>query len=203
MAFLDTPRFPDSVAIWATGGRGFSTTVVETLGGQETRNANWTNARGKWNVSEALRTVSANGATQLAAYNQAALRNYFRVSQGQLYGFRFKDFSDFKDEGFGVFSMLTATTFQMYKQYALGAGTGLQIIQKPVSGTVVVTGGVTPSVNYTTGVVTVASGTPTAWTGEFDIPCRFAEDFPDMGMDASGALFSWRNMNLIEIRDIS
>jgi len=199
MAFLETPRFPDDLAIWAVGGRGYRNTIVETFGGNEQRNQAWQIAKGKWDISEALRAVS----WQQSSYNQATLRNYFRISRGTLYGFRFKDFSDFKDEGFGVFSAIDSTHFQMYKQYAIGAGTELQIIQKPVSGTLVITGGVTPSVNYATGIVTVASGTPTSWTGEFDVPVRFDSDEPMVGMDPTGALFAWHGLKLQEIRDIT
>jgi uncharacterized protein (TIGR02217 family) len=197
MSFLETPRFPDEIAAWAVGGRAFMTTVVETYGGDEYRNAAWAQTRGMWTFEDGLRSVDAQSAT----YAQKLLRNFFLVQRGQLNGFRFKDFSDYSDEGGGVFVGLTATTFQMYKQYSSGALTYTQIIQKPLSPTVVVTGGSGASVDYTTGIVTVSSGTPTSWTGQFDVPVRFGADVPQNGLDPSGALYNWQGIVLIEIRN--
>lgn len=195
--FIESPRFPDEVAAWSMGGRGFKTTIVETYGGNEYRNAAWSQQRGEWSMQNAFRVADPNVAT----YNIAALRNFQRVCLGQLYAFRFKDFTDYKDEGGGNFVAITGTTFQMYKLYSLGGLTYNQIIQKPVSATVVVTGGASPVVDYTTGIVTVASGTPTSWTGEFDIPCRLAVDATDIGLDSSGALYDWQNMKIVEVRN--
>ncbi len=197
MPFLESPRFPDEIAAWAIGGRGFMTTVVETYGGDEYRNSAWSIARGEWDFTDGLRTADAMSAT-LAQY---LLRNMFMVARGQLNAFRFKDFSDYTDEGGGVFVMLTATTFQMFKHYVRGALTYDQIIQKPVSGTVTVTGGSGASVDYTTGIVTVASGTPTSWVGQFDVPVRFGGDMPKNGLDPSGALYNWQGIKLIEVRN--
>lgn len=194
--FIETPRFPDEISAWASGGRGFKTTVVETYGGDEYRNAAWSQSRGEWDISEVLRSTNPN-----SAYAHKIIRNYFRVCKGQLYGFRFRDPEDNSDEGGGVFVQLTSTTFQMYKQYAISPLSDLQIIIKPVSGSVDVTGGIGASVNYTTGVVTVSSGTPTSWTGNFDFPVRFDGDLPRMGLDASGAYFNWQGLRIIEIRN--
>jgi len=196
MAFLETPRFPDEIAAWAIGGRGFSTVIVETFGGNEYRTSAWSQARGEWDISNALREVNP-----AATYSYKVLRDFFMIARGRFNAFRFKDFKDYKDDGGGVFVGLTPTTFQMYKTYTVGALTYSQIIQKPRSSTAVVTGGVTPSVNYTTGIVTVASGTPTAWTGEFDVPCRFNEDMPTAGLDGSGAFYAWSQLKLVEVRN--
>jgi uncharacterized protein (TIGR02217 family) len=201
MSFLETPRFPDEIAAWATGGRGFKTTVVETYGGNEYRNAAWSQRRGEWEMVNAWRVPNA----AIATYNATQLINFLNTAQGQWGGFRFKDFLDYKDNdmgGAGIFQLITATTFQMYKRYTLGALTYDAKILKPIS-PIVVTGGVSPSVNYATGVVTVASGTPTAWTGTYDVPVRFAEDVPRIGLDeGSGALLNWQSLKLIELKNL-
>jgi uncharacterized protein (TIGR02217 family) len=194
--FIETPRFPDEIAAWAVGGRGFQTIVTDTYGGIEYRNAAWSQSRGVYDVAEALRETNPN-----ATYAFKALRNMFRVVMGQEYAFRFKDYQDFKDEGGGIFVQLTSTTFQMYKHYAISPLSYNQIVQKPVSATVAVTGGVSPVVDYTTGIVTVSSGTPTSWTGEFDVPVRFAEDMPQVGLDQTGAFYNWQSLKLIEVRN--
>src|SRR6185437_4222487 len=88
--FIETPRFPDEIAFWNSGGRGFLTTVVETWGGQEFRNSPWTTARGVYtwttNSAEALRS-----AHDTSPYAMAAMRNLYRVTRARLYAFRFKD----------------------------------------------------------------------------------------------------------------
>lgn len=197
MAFLESPRFPEYVGAWAVGGRGFMTTVVITYGGDEYRNAAWSQTRGEWSFQDGFQAVDV----QSANYAQKLLRNFFLIANGQLNAFRFKDISDYQDEGGGVFVMIDATHFQMYKQYQSGSSTYNQIIQKPVVGTVAVTGGVSPSVDYTTGIVTVASGTPTSWTGQFDVPVRFGADVPQNGLDPSGALYNWQGIRLLEVRN--
>lgn len=199
MGFLESPRFPDEIAYWAIGGRGFQTTVIETYGGDEYRNAAWQIARGEWDFSDAFRMADSDHMASLA---QKLLRNFFLVSYGQLNAFRFKDFADYTDEGQGYFVGLTATTFQMWKHYISGALSYDQPIYKPVSATVVVTGGSAPSVDYTTGIVTVSSGTPTSWVGQFDKPVRFGGDMPKMGPDPSGALYNWQGIKLIEVRNL-
>jgi len=201
--FIESPRFPEFIAYWAVGGRGFKTNVIETYGGDETRTAAWSQARGEWEISNAFMSQNVPN----AAFNQSALVAFFNVCYGQLFAFRFKDFRDYTESmnnGSGVFTMLTSTTFQMYKRYSYGGLTRDQIIQKPLSPTVAVTGGASPVVDYTTGIVTVASGTPTSWTGSFDIPCRFADDMPKLGPDEStGALLNWQQLKIIEVRDIA
>jgi uncharacterized protein (TIGR02217 family) len=201
IAFLESPRFPDEIAFWATGGRGFKTTVIETYGGDEYRNAAWSQRRGEWSVANAWRrNYSSN-----AQYNLPTLTAFINVARGQLGAFRFKDFTDYKDSdagGAGTFVMIDSTHFQMYKTYTNGAQTYAALIQKPVSGTVIVTGGSSPSVDYTTGIVTVSSGTPTSWTGQYDVPVRFAEDISTLGPDEStGALYNWQALKLIEVRN--
>ena len=198
--FIETPRFPDWIAFWARGGGTFKTTAVETYGGDEYRNAAWTQQRGEWiwdNQDAAAFTV---GPT--ATYAYASVRNMFNAAMGQLYAFRFKDYRDFSDDGGGVFVQLTATTFQMYKNYAVSPLSYSRIIQKPVSATVVVTGGSAPTVDYTTGIVTVSSGTPTSWTGQFDVPVRFASDIPQVGPDTSGAQINWESLKLQQVKNL-
>lgn len=195
MAFLETPRFPECVSLGAEGGPAFLTDIVAVASGYEYRNRAREKALGRWEV--------AHNALLPADYEP--LRAFFLVAAGQFNGFRFKDHSDFEvGAGEGVFVLLTATTFQMYKRYTIGASTYDRKIQKPVTGTVTVTGGSSVSVNYTTGIVTVNSGTPTSWVGQFDVPCRFGTDemkAETITKTGSGELLiGWRSIPIIEIR---
>jgi uncharacterized protein (TIGR02217 family) len=48
-------RFPDNIAYGATGGPEFATTVVATGSGHEKRNADWSEALGRWEVASGLK----------------------------------------------------------------------------------------------------------------------------------------------------
>jgi uncharacterized protein (TIGR02217 family) len=85
MAFHEV-RFPDDIAYGATGGPEFATSVVATASGYEQRNINWSAARGRWDVASGLKKQ-----TQLDT-----LIAFFRARKGRAYGFRFKDWTDFK-----------------------------------------------------------------------------------------------------------
>lgn len=200
MAFLEDPTFPDVIAAWAEGGRGFRTTPVETYGGFEYRNAAWSQARGEWSIAEALRSGNVDSAFALKI-----LRNLQRESLGMWGGFRFRNYAeqDYEDQGQGTVVQLTSTTWQMYKDYPTtpaGGNTYRQIIQKP-RGAIVVAGAGVYVVSSTTGVITKSSGSaPTGWTGAFDVPCRLNMDLPRFGLIGSGALFNWSDLRIIEIR---
>ncbi len=201
MSFLETPRFPDEIAAWASGGRGFKTTIVETYGGDEQRNAAWGQRKGEWEVVNAWRVANP----AVATYNIQALVNFLNIGMGAFGGFRFKDFRDFQDSdmnGQGIFAMIDATHFQMYKRYTLGSSTYDAKILKPVA-TITVTGGSVASIDYTTGIVTMTSGTPTLWAGTYDVPVRFVDDIPRIGLDeSSGALLNWQSLKIIELKNL-
>lgn len=204
-SFINTPFFPYTISAWAVGGRGYKTTVVETYGGDEYRNAAWAQARGEWDVSEALRSTNS-----ASAYNWIALRNMHRVCRGMLYGFRFRDYTDYTDEGGGTITMIDATHYQLYKTYTISPLSDTQIIQKPEPTNawspgyagVVIAGGGTYALDYDTGIITVSAGAaPTSWTGQFHVPCRFNSDIPRMGLDGTGAFFNWESLRVVEIRN--
>lgn len=189
MSFIES-RFPEAISYGAVGGPGFKTDVVVVNSGYEQRNAAWQDSRGAWDVSHGLKTQ-----TQL---NE--LIAFFRAMKGRANGFRFKDWADFQvASGEGIFRTLSATTFQMVKRYTFESSTFDRDISKPVNGTLVITGGTGVSVNYATGVVTVSSGTPTAWTGEFDVPVRFDTDQMKASIDDYNA-FTWGQIPVVEIR---
>jgi len=195
VAFIDI-RFPPDISFDAVGGPGFNTTITSVDSGHEFSNRNWQQERSEYEVSHAAR---------LPAQWQPLVA-FFRVVGGRANTFRFKDFVDFEASASeGVFTLLTATTFQMWKRYTFGGSTYDRKITKPVSGTVTVTGGTTPTVNYATGVVTVAAGTPTAWAGQFDVHTRFDIDrMRHNTIDRNptkGLIVGWDSIPLVEVRD--
>jgi uncharacterized protein (TIGR02217 family) len=120
-------RFPDNIAYGATGGPEFATTVVVTGAGHEQRNVNWAEARGRWDVGSGLK-------------NQQQLDEliaFFRARKGRAYGFRFKDWTDYKTTGQLLGTGDGAQTqFQLVRRYPSGGVTEIRSVSKPVAGTV-------------------------------------------------------------------
>jgi uncharacterized protein (TIGR02217 family) len=192
-------RFPDNIAYGATGGPEFATTVVVTGAGHEQRNVNWAEARGRWDVGSGLKNQQ-----QLDA-----LIAFFRARKGKAYGFRFKDWTDFKATGqvIGVGDD-TETEFQIVKHYPSGTVTEVRTITKPVAGTVrIYLDGVEQlagwSVDTTVGIVTF--GTPPAQDVEitadfeFDVPVRFDIDHMAVTIETY-KLHRWQQIPIVELR---
>jgi len=137
------------------------------------------------------------------------LQAFFRVANGRANTFRFKDWSDFEataTEGrfIDADDDSPPLVFQMVKRYMFGSYTFDRKIMLPVSGTVTVTGGTGASVNYSTGIVTVSSGTPTGWAGEFDVLARFDTDrMHAETIDRSGddLIIGWSSIPILEVRE--
>jgi uncharacterized protein (TIGR02217 family) len=192
-------QFPPDISYGASGGPGYSTTVVTTVSGHERRNANWAAARGKWNVAHGLKKRE----------QVAALIAFFRARKGRAYGFRFKDWTDYQAfaQPLGVGNG-SNRTFQLIKRYASGGEIETRIIAKPVSGTVkiyrdgvqAVTGW---TVNSATGLVTFttapASGVQVTADFDFDVPVRFDSDQMDITIETY-QLGSWGHIPVLEIR---
>jgi uncharacterized protein (TIGR02217 family) len=173
MAFFESPRFPQAIAMGATGGPEFSTTVIVSGGGKEQRISRWLYPKQRWDAGPGVRTN--------AQYLE--LRAFFMAARGRANGFRFKDASDFTaTHADGVVVGLTSTTFQLFKRYVSGAQTLDRKIAKPVAGTVEirVSNVVTAhTLDATTGIVTIGTAPAAAnvtWSGEFDVPMRFDFD---------------------------
>lgn len=192
-------RFPDDIAYGATGGPEYLTTVVATASGFEQRNVNWAAARGRWNVASGLKNQ-----TQLDT-----LIAFFRARKGRAYGFRFKDWTDYKATGqaLGVGDGANKP-FQLVKSYVSGAGNEVRTITKPVQGTVVpYLAGVKQtsgwSVNTTTGVLTFltapAQGVAISADFEFDVPVRFDTDSMAVTIEQID-LHQWSDIPITEIR---
>lgn len=192
-------QFPPDISYGAAGGPGYSTSVVATVSGHEKRNANWAEARGKWNVAHGLKRRD----------QVAALIAFFRARKGRAHGFRFKDWTDFQAlaQPLGIGDGAN-TEFQLVKHYASGGALESRVITKPVDGSVkVYMDGVEQisgvSVDGTTGIVTFAvapadSAVVTA-DFEFDVPARFDTDEMDVTIETYD-LARWAQIPIVEIR---
>jgi uncharacterized protein (TIGR02217 family) len=194
MSFLEV-RFPECISLGAIGGPGFRTDIVRVNSGHEYRNQGIEKALGKWTVAH----------NALNEEDSEALRAFFLIAAGAFNGFRFKDASDYiVEQSEGVLQLVTGSTYQFYKKYAFGGVEYLRKIQKPVNGTVTIYGATGGTISYTAGTITGATGTPTAWAGEFDVPCRFGTD--EMELETltktrnGGFLYGWKSIPIMEIR---
>jgi uncharacterized protein (TIGR02217 family) len=178
-------RFPTAISFHSTGGPARKTEIVTLGSGYEERNAVWANSRRSYDVGYGVKTLD----------DLYAVIAFFEARLARLYGFRLKDFSDYKscspgasvsaaDQAIGTGDG-TTTVFQLVKTYVSGPSSWTRTIKKPVDGTVVVAlAGVTQSsgvsIDSTTGLVTfvTAPAAATAITAgfEFDTPVRFDAD---------------------------
>lgn len=192
-------QFPPKIAYGASGGPEFNTTIATTFGGFEQRNVNWQKARGRWDVSTGLKNQS----------DMDALQAFFRARFGKGYGFRFKDWSDYKGIGQNLGTGNgTQTAFQLIKVYTSGSYSYSRDIKKPVSGTVnVYKNAVLQASGYTldltTGIITFsvapAAGVIVSADFEFDVPVRFDTDTLAVRADGPG-IFVWDSIPVVELR---
>lgn len=180
-------RFPETLSFGAIGGPERRTDVVTLTNGFEERNTPWAHSRRRYDAGLGLRSLD----------DVAALVAFFEARQGQLYGFRWKDWGDYKsalpstdptpvDQVLGLGDGTTAR-FQLAKTYRSGDHSYLRPITKPVAGTVVIAvDGVTMregaqfDLDVTTGTVTLYeapnAGAEVTAGFEFDVPVRFETD---------------------------
>lgn len=210
-------QFPPSISQGAIGGPRFSTSIISLSSGYEHRNVNWLRRRGEWDVATGLRTQE----------QVEELLDFFHARAGKAYGFRFKDWSDYRvprwrnfpGDMFGMPVWLTTdgTTrvFQITKFYSDVGGGYSRLIQKIVPGTLhLLNNGVEMvdptdyAVDTATGLVTVStavaatSGHQIAGACEFDVPVRFDTD--DMKITTlTVENYSWGQIPIVEIRDIT
>jgi len=180
-------RFPAALSFGALGGPERRSEIVTLTNGHEERNTPWQHSRRKYDAGKALQSLDA----------IEVLVAFFEARQGQIYGFRWKDWSDFKsckpseEVGYGDQLLATAdgvtTSFGLLKSYDSGPHTYERPITKPVEGTVIVglagerqVEGVHYEVDADLGQVIFANapleGTDVTAGFEFDVPVRFDTD---------------------------
>ena len=180
LAFEDVD-FPIGIGAEASVAPGFSTNVVTSASGHEYRNANWSQARLKFDAGPGVRGEAELG--ELIAF--------FRARRGAATGFRFRDPFDqssremiespsFDDQYLGEGDGAT-TSFALVKHYGDGEQ---RRITRPIAGTVRVS---VAGVERTSGWAldpygmirfdaAPAEGAAVAAGYLFDVPVRFGDD---------------------------
>ncbi len=207
MAFHEI-RFPDDISRGARGGPERRTQIVELANGDEERNSPWANSRRRYDAAYGIRRAG----------DLAAVTAFFETRRGRLYGFRWKDWADYKsckpslvpaatDQVLGA-GTGALTTSQLIKTYVSGAQSWVRIITKPVAGsvTIALNGVVQPggwSVNTTTGLVTFTAAPGSAVViaagYQFDVPVRFDSDELPLTLDLERS-GSFTSVPVVEIR---
>ncbi len=203
-------RFPANLSFGSVGGPERRTEIVALSNGFEERNTPWAQSRRRYDAGVSMRSLD----------DIALMIAFFEARRGQLSGFRWKDWSDFKscapsaepefrDQRIGTGDGETKT-FQLTKTYQSGVNTYARPISKPVSGTVLAgisvdeqVAGVNFEINYTTGELTFefaprADVEVTAGF-EFDVPVRFDTDIIQTSV-ASFQAGEVPNVPVVEIR---
>lgn len=189
-------QFPPEISYGATGGPKRLTQIVTLKSGFEQRNASTLHSRRSYDAGMGVRNID----------DLADVINFWEARYGQLYGFRWKDWADFKscltritpantDQVLGT-GTGALTTFQLLKRYQSGGQEYARPIRKPVAGTVVVSlnNVAQPSgwtVNTTTGIITFTTapgaGVVVRAGYEFDVPVRFDEEEIQISIDGFNA----------------
>ena len=186
MAFHEV-RYPVGLSIGSSGGPERRTEIVTLVNGFEERNSPWAHSRRRYDAGAGMRSLD----------DFAALIAFFEARRGQLHGFRWKDWADYKtclpsqsvsamDQEIGVGDGIT-TIFQLRKTYASGGSAYTRDLVKPVAGSVkVAVAGVVQTlpaeftVEEARGIVTLnlppALGAVVTAGCEFDVPVRFDTD---------------------------
>jgi uncharacterized protein (TIGR02217 family) len=185
-------RFPLALSFGSTGGPERRTEIVTLGSGFEERNAVWAQARRRWDAGLGLRSLD----------DVHALIAFFEARMGRLYGFRWRDWTDWKSCAPSQTPVPTdceiglgdgaRTSFPLIKTYASGPASLRRPIGKPVAGSVrIAVDGVEShgfAVNVATGVVTfdAAPGAGARVTAgfEFDTPARFDTDRIEVNLAA-------------------
>lgn len=180
-------RFPASLSFGSVGGPERRTDVVTLANGHEERNTPWAHSRRRYDAGLGLRSLD----------DIEVLIAFFEARQGQINGFRWKDWSDYKtcrptaevdfrDQVIGAGDGQT-NLFQLTKSYRSGVNIYQRPISKPVAGSVRLGLGqeeLQEDIDFTldtsTGAVVLShppeQGIEVVAGFEFDVPVRFDTD---------------------------
>lgn len=190
MSFHDV-RFPAKLSLGSSGGPERRTEIVTLANGFEERNTAWAHSRRRYDAGLAVKSLD----------DMQNVIAFFEARSGMLYGFRWKDWADFKscepsktptytDQVIGVGDDVT-TEFQLVKDYSSGAQSYKRVISKPIANSVRVAidgvellPGQDFAVDGETGIVTCflapTTGLEITAGFEFDVPVRFDTDYLEM-----------------------
>ncbi|TMM54316.1 DUF2460 domain-containing protein [Sulfitobacter sabulilitoris] len=180
-------RFPASLSFGSVGGPERRTDIVTLTNGFEERNTPWAHSRRRYDAGLGMRSLD----------DVEVLIAFFEARYGQMYGFRWKDWSDYRsgtatgdiaffDQVIAVGDGVTRA-YPLVKTYRSGVHTYVRPVTKPVAGTVRVgveqdelQEGIDYEIDVTTGIVSFSHPPDPEMQilagFEFDVPVRFDTD---------------------------
>lgn len=173
MSWIDTP-FPPCLAFGIECDPEWSTTVIATIGGRESRLQAWADARHAYDAAFVVRTLE----------DHALIREHFHMARGRTHSWPLLDPSDHAvtvAEGIAE-DAAAANTYQLLRRYGSGAFAYDRKITRPLAVALYKSGVLQAGGSYTldddTGVVSIAGTTAAAltWAGQFYTPCRYDVD---------------------------
>lgn len=203
-------RFPAALSFGSLGGPERRTDVVTLANGFEQRNSPWAHSRRRYDAGVGMRSLD----------DVEALIAFFEARQGQMFGFRWKDWSDyrscrpseevgFEDQVIGIGDGETHD-FQLIKTYISGEQSYARPLHKPVAATVLIgfeglalQESIDWSIDPTTGLISFVdppdAGVEITAGYEFDVPVRFAVDAIQTSV-ASFQAGEVPNVPIVEVR---
>ncbi len=191
-------RFPANLSFGSVGGPERRTEIVALANGFEERNSPWADSRRRYDAGVGMRSLD----------DIELLISFFEARHGQLYGFRWKDWTDYKscapsktpandDQRIG-FGDGETTEFQLTKTYLSGSSDYTRVISKPVAGTVLASVAGNPLVETVhfdldaeAGILSFVDapdeGVEITAGFEFDVPVRFDADRIEMSLASFSA----------------
>ncbi|MEE9432792.1 MAG: DUF2460 domain-containing protein [Sphingorhabdus sp.] len=204
---FDDVVFPLEIGRQASALAQFSTNIVATLSGHESRNSDWADARQSYDVSPGIRSESEVG----------ILLDFFRARHGSAKGFRFRDPFEHSssamtgtpgtgDQEIGVGDGVQ-TEFALIKQYGAGDERQMRRITRPVTDSAVIAIDGIPASGWTLGEQGIIIFETAPEEGAlvtagflFDVPVRFAEDLIEINR-ATFLAGEIPSVALIEVRE--
>lgn len=203
-------QFPTSLSFGSVGGPERVTEIVTLANGFEERNTPWADSRRRYDAGLGMRSLA----------DIDTLIAFFEARRGQLFGFRWKDWSDYRSSGSLVDVAYDdqiigtgdgeTTDFQLCKTYVSGSASYQREIRKPVQGSVragvqgdVKAEGVEFSIDLAAGLLSFAEppgpGATVTAGFEFDVPVRFGTDSIQSSV-ASFKAGEIPNVPIVEVR---
>jgi len=205
-------RFPTGISLRSSGGPARRTDVVVLGSGHEERNTRWADSRRSYDAGYGVKSLGD-------LYQVVA---FFEERRGRLYGFRWKDRTDYKscapdevptatDQAIGEGDGETGA-FQLRKVYGASFAPYERLVAKPVAESVLVAVDGAAQAEDSDFVVDVTNGIVTFLPGhepgagaqvtagfEFDVPVRFDTD--ELRIDLSSfEAGQIQNIPIVEVR---
>ena len=173
-------RFPEDISWGSSGGPEFKTQIFESFRGYEKRNVDWCQPLMQFNVAYGVKKD----------VQMLSLLNFFNARQGRAYGFRYKNWGNYRIRNAPIATGDGLNTrLPLWKFYGFSGSRQYKrlrkIVDNSVSGVGIgavggLTEGVDYNIDYETGEIALNNppgyGVPVYGSLEFDEPVRFDVD---------------------------